>query len=83
MKHVCELEDRLAASDGPAVREALATQFGDLALRLKQLTSSTLLPRDLYERASALAKAANAAQGTLNKYKRVGDNYRNKYDQVN
>lgn len=64
MTTLTELEQRLSAPDGEAVRQALLAQLSELHARLRQQLAASV-PRADYENLAAQAQAAQAAREVL------------------
>ncbi len=64
MKHVTELEGRLAGPDALALREELSATLGALEQRLRTRIAARL-PPDEFNKAAALTEATLAAREVL------------------
>ncbi len=67
MNTLTELEDRLAADDGDALRAQLMQQLQATATRLRGRLARPL-PRDEFAAVSVCLQAAEAAQGVLGRW---------------
>jgi hypothetical protein len=67
MIHLTELEERLAAASGSALRDEMVQQLAGTELRLRRQMAASL-PRAEFAVASALADAALAAQEILEQW---------------
>lgn len=68
MDNMTELESRLAAPGGQALRNELQDRLADLEQRMRWKAAERL-PRDQHAQAAALADAALAAQDVLRRWR--------------
>lgn len=64
MRHITRLEERLASTDAPDLREALSSSLAAIEHRLRTRIAARLPPNE-FAQAEALADATAAAQEVL------------------